>query len=255
MSNARYSRNGTVDEISKKFKEKIVNTLDLDKIKALAANDKDESIIMKEFFDLIGNNFKDHLDFFENYYELDHASGKFGMYQCMAYTFGQTNEIFFENKKLYTHISKMPKLDIIDATDFLLENMDKLRRLVHFLPDQDDNGIKELSDTVSFVLRFSNAQMAIDGLIAEFEDLDDPILSFFVGDDNTNSYIGIPSSKAPSDIRREMRERFPTLNLKDKLMFYINTLRYILEKPERLEYGTPKDVRPTVFGYTLRYLP
>ena len=49
MSNARYSRNGTVDEISKKFKEKIVNTLDLDKIKALAANDKDESIIMKEF--------------------------------------------------------------------------------------------------------------------------------------------------------------------------------------------------------------
>lgn len=78
MSNARYSRNGTVDEISRKFKEKIVNTLDLDKIKALAANDKDESIIMKEFFDLIGNNFKDHLDFFENYYELDHASGKFG---------------------------------------------------------------------------------------------------------------------------------------------------------------------------------
>ena len=255
MSNARYSRKGDLEESANEFRELVTNSLTLTDITRHIVNVDDKTkrveIPVNEFV----KHIEKHLDYFDGIYKLDHVSGLFGMNQCLLYSLDLSNEIFFENKKLYTHISKMPKLDIIDATDFLLENMDKLRRLVHFLPDQDDNGIEELSDTVSFVLRFSNAQMAIHGLIAEFEDLDYPILSFFVGDDNTNSYIGIPSSKAPSDIRREMRERFPTLNLKDKLMFYINTLRYILEKPERLEYGTPKDVRPTVFGYTLRYLP
>ncbi|MBQ2268469.1 MAG: hypothetical protein II340_08615 [Succinivibrio sp.] len=258
MSNARYSRKGDLEESANEFRELVTNSLTLTDITRHIVNVDDKTkrveIPVNEFV----KHIEKHLDYFDGIYKLDHVSGLFGMNQCLLYSLDLSNEIFFENKKVYNHISKMPKLDIVDAADFMLDNMDKLREILHFVPKnfnlfKVDNYKKD--GAVSFVLRFSHPENSIHGLISTNKWMFKKSVNFYIGDNDRNSFVRVPSSSYPTSILDELRTQFPNLGLKDKLMFYINTLMYILEKPERLQVGTPKGVAPTMFNFILKYLP
>lgn len=193
----------------------------------------------------------------EDHFDMTKNSGTFGTLNSLYYIYGASNNIFFENKKVYTHISKMKILDVVEAADFIYKHIDVLTKILHFSKNLADIYMdNDFLNPGSIIIRFSHPRNSIEAFLTpEIIPKDQSkCMRFFISNDQYAEYIGLGTLSASDDIHSQSRKFIKQMRLAEDLMFFINTLRYIIEKPERLVEGTPEGYKNFSHGYILKYI-
>ena len=193
----------------------------------------------------------------EDHYDMTKNSGTFGTLNAIYYSYGASNNIYFENKKVYTHISKMKCPDIVEAADFVFTHIEKLTKALHFTKNPADLYISNsFLNPASFILRFSHPRTSIEAFLTpEIIPKDQSkCMRFFISNDQYAEYIGLGTFSSSDEIQAQSRRFIKQMKLAEDLMFFINTLRYIIEKPERLVEGAPEGYKGLGFNYILKYI-
>ena len=193
----------------------------------------------------------------EDHFDMTKNSGTFGTLNSLYYIYGTSNNIFFENKKVYTHISKMKILDVVEAADFIYKHIDVLTKILHFSKNLADIYMdNDFLNPGSIIIRFSHPRNSIEAFLTpEIIPKDQSkCMRFFISNDQYAEYIGLGTLSASDDIHSQSHKFIKQMRLAEDLMFFINTLRYIIEKPERLVEGTPEGYKNFSHGYILKYI-
>ncbi|MBQ8477092.1 MAG: hypothetical protein IJ505_01180 [Succinivibrio sp.] len=193
----------------------------------------------------------------EDHFDMTKNSGTFGTLNSLYYIYGASNNIFFENKKVYTHISKMKILDVVEAADFIYKHIDVLTKILHFSKNLADIYMdNDFLNPGSIIIRFSHPRNSIEAFLTpEIIPKDQSkCMRFFISNDQYAEYIGLGTLSASDDIHSQSHKFIKQMRLAEDLMFFINTLRYIIEKPERLVEGTPEGYKNFSHGYILKYI-
>ncbi len=193
----------------------------------------------------------------EEHFDMTKNSGTFGTLNSLYYIYGASNNIFFENKKVYTHISKMKILDVVEAADFIYKHIDVLTKILHFSKNLADIYMdNDFLNPGSIIIRFSHPRNSIEAFLTpEIIPKDQSkCMRFFISNDQYAEYIGLGTLSASDDIHSQSHKFIKQMRLAEDLMFFINTLRYIIEKPERLVEGTPEGYKNFSHGYILKYI-
>lgn len=193
----------------------------------------------------------------EDHFDMTKNSGTFGTLNSLYYIYGASNNIFFENKKVYTHISKMKILDVVEAADFIYKHIDVLTKILHFSKNLADIYMdNDFLNPGSIIIRFSHPRTSIEAFLTpEIIPKDQSkCMRFFISNDQYAEYIGLGTLSASDDIHSQSHKFIKQMRLAEDLMFFINTLRYIIEKPERLVEGTPEGYKNFSHGYILKYI-
>ena len=193
----------------------------------------------------------------EDHFDMTKNSGTFGTLNSLYYIYGASNNIFFENKKVYTHISKMKFLDVVEAADFIYKHIDVLTKILHFSKNLADIYMdNDFLNPGSIIIRFSHPRNSIEAFLTpEIIPKDQSkCMRFFISNDQYAEYIGLGTLSASDDIHSQSHKFIKQMRLAEDLMFFINTLRYIIEKPERLVEGTPEGYKNFSHGYILKYI-
>ncbi len=193
----------------------------------------------------------------EDHFDMTKNSGTFGTLNSLYYIYGASNNIFFENKKVYTHISKMKILDVVEAADFIYKHIDVLTKILHFSKNLADIYMdNDFLNPGSIIIRFSHPRNSIEAFLTpEIIPKDQSkCMRFFISNDQYAEYIGLGTLSASDDIHSQSHKFIKQMKLAEDLMFFINTLRYIIEKPERLVEGTPEGYKNFSHGYILKYI-
>lgn len=193
----------------------------------------------------------------EDHFDMTKNSGTFGTLNSLYYIYGASNNIFFENKKVYTHISKMKILDVVEAADFIYKHIDVLTKILHFSKNLADIYMdNDFLNPGSIIIRFSHPGNSIEAFLTpEIIPKDQSkCMRFFISNDQYAEYIGLGTLSASDDIHSQSHKFIKQMRLAEDLMFFINTLRYIIEKPERLVEGTPEGYKNFSHGYILKYI-
>ena len=193
----------------------------------------------------------------EDHYDMTKNSGTFGTLNSLYYIYGASNNIFFENKKVYTHISKMKILDVVEAADFIYKHIDVLTKILHFSKNLADIYMdNDFLNPGSIIIRFSHPRNSIEAFLTpEIIPKDQSkCMRFFISNDQYAEYIGLGTLSASDDIHSQSHKFIKQMRLAEDLMFFINTLRYIIEKPERLVEGPPEGYKNFSHGYILKYI-
>ena len=193
----------------------------------------------------------------EDHFDMTKNSGTFGTLNSLYYIYGESNNIFFENKKVYTHISKMKILDVVEAADFIYKHIDVLTKILHFSKNLADIYMdNDFLNPGSIIIRFSHPRNSIEAFLTpEIIPKDQSkCMRFFISNDQYAEYIGLGTLSASDDIHSQSHKFIKQMRLAEDLMFFINTLRYIIEKPERLVEGTPEGYKNFSHGYILKYI-
>lgn len=191
----------------------------------------------------------------EDHFDMTKNSGTFGTLNSLYYIYGASNNIFFENKKVYTHISKMKILDVVEAADFIYKHIDVLTKILHFSKNLADIYMdNDFLNPGSIIIRFSHPRNSIEAFLTpEIIPKDQSkCMRFFISNDQYAEYIGLGTLSASDDIHSQSHKFIKQMRLAEDLMFFINTLRYIIEKPERLVEGTPEGYKNFSHGYILK---
>ena len=193
----------------------------------------------------------------EDHFDMTKNSGTFGTLNSLYYIYGASNNIFFENKKVYTHISKMKILDVVEAADFIYKHIDVLTKILHFSKNLADIYMdNDFLNPGSIIIRFSHPRNSIEAFLTpEIIPKDQSkCMRFFISNDQYAEYIGLGTLSASDDIHSQSHKFIKQMRLAEDLMFFINTFRYIIEKPERLVEGTPEGYKNFSHGYILKYI-
>ena len=193
----------------------------------------------------------------EDHFDMTKNSGTFGTLNSLYYIYGASNNIFFENKKVYTHISKMKILDVVEAADFIYKHIDVLTKILHFSKNLADIYMdNDFLNPGSIIIRFSHPRNSIEAFLTpEIIPKDQSkCMRFFISNDQYAEYIGLGTLSASDDIHSQSHKFIKQMRLAEDLMFFINTLRYIIEKPQRLVEGTPEGYKNFSHGYILKYI-
>lgn len=193
----------------------------------------------------------------EDHFDMTKNSGTFGTLNSLYYIYGASNNIFFENKKVYTHISKMKIIDVVEAADFIYKHIDVLTKILHFSKNLADIYMdNDFLNPGSIIIRFSHPRNSIEAFLTpEIIPKDQSkCMRFFISNDQYAEYIGLGTLSASDDIHSQSHKFIKQMRLAEDLMFFINTLRYIIEKPERLVEGTPEGYKNFSHGYILKYI-
>ena len=193
----------------------------------------------------------------EDHFDMTKNSGTFGTLNSLYYIYGASNNIFFENKKVYTHISKMKILDVVEAADFIYKHIDVLTKILHFSKNLADIYMdNDFLNPGSIIIRFSHPRNSIEAFLTpEIIPKDQSkCMRFFISNDQYAEYIGLGTLSASDDIHSQSHKFIKQMRLAEDLMFFINTLRYIIEKPERLVEGPPEGYKNFSHGYILKYI-
>ena len=193
----------------------------------------------------------------EDHFDMTKNSGTFGTLNSLYYIYGASNNIFFENKKVYTHISKMKILDVVEAADFIYKHIDVLTKILHFSKNLADIYMdNDFLNPGSIIIRFSHPRNSLEAFLTpEIIPKDQSkCMRFFISNDQYAEYIGLGTLSASDDIHSQSHKFIKQMRLAEDLMFFINTLRYIIEKPERLVEGTPEGYKNFSHGYILKYI-
>ena len=193
----------------------------------------------------------------EDHFDMTKNSGTFGTLNSLYYIYGASNNIFFENKKVYTHISKMKILDVVEAADFIYKHIDVLTKILHFSKNLADIYMdNDFLNPGSIIIRFSHPRNSIEAFLTpEIIPKDQSkCMRFFISNDQYAEYIGLGTLSASDDIHSQSHKFIKQMRLAEDLMFFINTLRYIIEKPERLVEGTPEGYKNFSHAYILKYI-
>ncbi len=193
----------------------------------------------------------------EDHFDMTKNSGTFGTLNSLYYIYGASNNIFFENKKVYTHISKMKILDVVEAADFIYKHIDVLTKILHFSKNLADIYMdNDFLNPGSIIIRFSHPRNSIEAFLTpEIIPKDQSkCMRFFISNDQYAEYIGLGTLSASDDVHSQSHKFIKQMRLAEDLMFFINTLRYIIEKPERLVEGTPEGYKNFSHGYILKYI-
>ena len=193
----------------------------------------------------------------EDHFDMTKNSGTFGTLNSLYYIYGASNNFFFENKKVYTHISKMKILDVVEAADFIYKHIDVLTKILHFSKNLADIYMdNDFLNPGSIIIRFSHPRNSIEAFLTpEIIPKDQSkCMRFFISNDQYAEYIGLGTLSASDDIHSQSHKFIKQMRLAEDLMFFINTLRYIIEKPERLVEGTPEGYKNFSHGYILKYI-
>ena len=193
----------------------------------------------------------------EDHFDMTKNSGTFGTLNSLYYIYGASNNIFFENKKVYTHISKMKILDVVEAADFIYKHIDVLTKILHFSKNLADIYMdNDFLNPGSIIIRLSHPRNSIEAFLTpEIIPKDQSkCMRFFISNDQYAEYIGLGTLSASDDIHSQSHKFIKQMRLAEDLMFFINTLRYIIEKPERLVEGTPEGYKNFSHGYILKYI-
>lgn len=193
----------------------------------------------------------------EDHFDMTKNSGTFGTLNSLYYIYGASNNIFFENKKVYTHISKMKILDVVEAADFIYKHIDVLTKILHFSKNLADIYMdNDFLNPGSIIIRFSHPRTSIEAFLTpEIIPKDQSkCMRFFISNDQYAEYIGLGTLSASDDIHSQSHKFIKQMRLAEDLMIFINTLRYIIEKPERLVEGAPEGYKGLGFNYILKYI-
>ena len=193
----------------------------------------------------------------EDHFDMTKNSGTFDTLNSLYYIYGASNNIFFENKKVYTHISKMKILDVVEAADFIYKHIDVITKILHFSKNLADIYMdNDFLNPGSIIIRFSHPRNSIEAFLTpEIIPKDQSkCMRFFISNDQYAEYIGLGTLSASDDIHSQSHKFIKQMRLAEDLMFFINTLRYIIEKPERLVEGTPEGYKNFSHGYILKYI-
>ena len=136
-------------------------------------------------------------------------------------------------------------------------HIEKLTKALHFTKNPADLYISNsFLNPASFILRFSHPRTSIEAFLTpEIIPKDQSkCMRFFISNDQYAEYIGLGTFSSSDEIQAQSRRYIKQMKLAEDLMIFINTLRYIIEKPERLVEGAPEGYKGLGFNYILKYI-